>query len=62
MQNFTDRFAKTVSCPKGMKKKLFTDGKMRGLVLEVRDTGGKTYYVRHADDRGSQKLHNSSTK
>ncbi|MFG6511038.1 MULTISPECIES: tyrosine-type recombinase/integrase [unclassified Sulfitobacter] len=57
MQNFTDRFAKTVSCPKGMKKKLFTDGKVRGLVLEVRDTGGKTYYVRHADDRGSQKLH-----
>ncbi|MBM1817414.1 site-specific integrase [Pseudosulfitobacter pseudonitzschiae] len=40
-----------------MKKKLFTDGKMRGLVLEVRDTGGKTYYLRQPDERGNQKLH-----
>lgn len=57
MQNFTEHFTKTVSCPKGMKKKLYTDRKMRGLVLEVRDTGGKTYYLRQPDERGVQKLH-----
>ena len=57
MTNFTERFVKSVAKADGKRKKLYTDDRTKGLVLEVRDTGGKTYYLRHSDDRNGQKLH-----
>ena len=48
----TTQLVKTIDCPKGKKKTELFDILSRGLSLEVRATGGKTYYRRYRDSRG----------
>ncbi len=40
------------SCPSGKKRLDLFDTQSKGLVLEVRESGGKTYYLRYQDYRG----------
>jgi len=40
-----------VSCPQGKRKETFFDTVTKGLSLEVRVSGGKTYYLRYSDVR-----------
>ena len=42
-------------CPAGKQKIDISDTVIPGLILEVRSTGGKTFYVRYRDQRGRQR-------
>lgn len=44
---------KSLVCPENKVKCDFFDSNCRGLVLEVRVTGGKTYYLRFRSERGA---------
>src|SRR5689334_20631452 len=48
-------FVRSVECPEGMKKIDLFDSEQRGFMLEVRRSGGKTYYQRYTDDRGRER-------
>jgi integrase len=48
-------FVKSAACPQGMKKVDFFDSVQRGFMLEVRRSGGKTYYQRYTDERGRER-------
>jgi integrase len=48
-------FVTTVTCPEGQSKQEITDKACKGLVLEVRQSGGKTYYLRYTNHRGKQR-------
>src|SRR6516165_11242926 len=48
-------FVRRVSCPSEHKKIDYFDTAMRGFMLEVRATGGKTYYQRYTDERGRER-------
>jgi len=48
-------FVKSAMCPDGMRKIDFFDSEQRGFMLEVRCSGGKTYYQRYTDDRGRER-------
>jgi integrase len=48
-------FVKSAFCPAGLKKVDFFDRNQRGFLLEVRCSGGKTYYQRYTDDRGRER-------
>lgn len=48
-------FVKTASCSGGSKKIDFFDSEQRGFMLEVRCSGGKTYYQRYTDPRGRER-------
>ncbi len=48
-------FVKSASCPDGLKKVDFFDSEQRGFMLEVRRSGGKTFYQRYTDDRGRER-------
>lgn len=50
--NLTNEFLKHLNCPLGKKKEVFFDLSCRGLMCEVRNTGGKTYYLKYRDARG----------
>lgn len=45
----------TAVCPTPLTKQEITDRDCKGLVLEVRQSGGKTYYLRYTNDRGKQR-------
>lgn len=45
-------FVKSATCPEGKKKIEYFDTVAKSLSLEVRDSGGKTYYRRFRDKRG----------
>ena len=45
-------FVRTADCPPECKKIAFFDVAQRGFMLEVRSSGGKTFYQRYTDDRG----------
>jgi integrase len=47
----TQKFVTECTCSSGVKKVEFFDEKQKGLVLEVRQSGGKTFYLRMADKR-----------
>jgi integrase len=51
------QFALTAHCPPGRKKIDFWDtgSVCNGLVLEVRSTGGRTWYLRYQDKHGKQR-------
>lgn len=51
--HFTQLSVKNVSCPEGKRKVDFIDAACKGLYLEVRQNGGKTYYLRYRDLRGN---------
>lgn len=48
-------FVKSASCPAGSKKIDFFDIEQRGFMLEVRCSGGKTFYQRYTDARGRER-------
>src|SRR5262245_14843858 len=48
-------FVRRVSCPSEVKKIDYFDTTMRGFMLEVRASGGKTYYQRYTDERGRER-------
>ena len=45
-------FVKSAVCPQGRKRVEFFDTQIKGLSLEVRASGGRTYYRRYRDSRG----------
>jgi integrase len=48
-------FARQAVCAAGRKKTDFFDSAQRGFMLEVRCSGGKTYYQRYTDERGRER-------
>jgi integrase len=48
----TSQFVQSAVCPEGRRRIEFFDTASIGLSLEVRETGGKTYYRRYRDQRG----------
>ena len=48
---------RTATCPSGQKKLDLYDTTIPGFVLEVRPSGGKTWYLRYRDARGKQHQH-----
>lgn len=53
--HLTQAFVANAGCEVGKKKSDHYDLSIRGFVLEVRCTGGKTYYLRYVDQAGTQK-------
>ena len=51
----TNAFVKTATCLDGKGKTEYTDLACKGLFLEVRKSGGATYYLRYTNDRGRQR-------
>jgi integrase len=52
---FTSSLVKTAQCPEGRRKIDFFDARAPGLMLEVRASGGKTFYQRYRDRRGRER-------
>ena len=48
-------FVRNASCHADNKKIDYFDTTMRGFMLEVRASGGKTYYQRYTDERGRER-------
>jgi len=48
-------FVRQASCQIGRKKTDYFDLSQRGFLLEVRCSGGKTYYQRYTDERGRER-------
>jgi integrase len=48
-------FVRSAVCPEGQQKIDFYDCEQRGFLLEVRRSGGKTFYQRYTDDRGRER-------
>lgn len=48
-------FVRQAACAPGRKKTDYFDGAQRGFLLEVRCSGGKTYYQRYTDERGRER-------
>jgi integrase len=53
-QKLTASFVDRATCPIGKAKVDFFDVERRGFLLEVRQSGGKTFYQRYRDDRGRE--------
>jgi len=51
----TRQFAQAAACPPGRPKIDFFDAEQRGFMLEVRASGGKTFYQRYTDMRGRER-------
>lgn len=51
----TASFVRRACCPAGRRKADYFDLGQRGFLLEVRCSGGKTYYQRYTDDRGRER-------
>ena len=51
----TASFVRQAACALGRKKTDYFDASQRGFMLEVRCSGGKTYYQRYTDDRGRER-------
>jgi hypothetical protein len=48
-------FIRRVTCPPSKRKVDFFDSRLPGFMLEVRASGGKTYYQRYRDSRGRER-------
>jgi integrase len=46
------QFVSDAFCPEGKRKETYFDTSMNGLCLEVRISGGRTFYLRYRDTRG----------
>ena len=53
----TKRVIENLACQADKAREFVRDTDCRGLVVEVRRSGGKTYYLSYRDDRGKQRLH-----
>lgn len=54
-QKFDAAFCNAVTCPRGKSKIVYWDTATTGFTLEVRSSGGKTFYFRYFDARGQQR-------
>ncbi|MCA0979299.1 site-specific integrase [Qipengyuania flava] len=45
-------FCLTATCPSNKKKETYYDDRTTGFLLEVRSSGGRTYYLRYTDQNG----------
>jgi len=52
---FNQTQVNSAKCPVNQTKQELTDLSCKGLVLEVRQSGGKTYYLRYTNQRGKQR-------
>ena len=57
VQKLDAAFVQLAYCPEGKKKVEFRDEIVTGFALEVRASGGKTYYLRYFDQNGRQRQH-----
>src|SRR5215813_4485082 len=48
-------FVRGASCVPARKKVDYFDASQRGFLLEVRQSGGKTYYQRYTDEHGRER-------
>jgi integrase len=55
--DLTQEFVNAAQCSQGRSKEDFTDLNTKGLVLETRQSGGKTYYLRYTNARGKQRMY-----
>jgi integrase len=53
--SLTQQYVNATKCPVDQSKQEITDLACKGLILEVRKSGGKTYYLRYTNDRGKQR-------
>ena len=53
--SFTAHFVRQAVCVPTRKKIDYFDSAQRGFMLEVRCSGGKTYYQRYSDERGRER-------
>lgn len=51
----TAQFVRLASCPEGKRKIDYYDEAITGFVVEIRSTGGKTYYLRYQDPHQRQR-------
>lgn len=51
------KFLQHLSCPPGSRKTVYRDAACRGLLLEVRSTGGRTWYLTYTNKRGKRHQH-----
>jgi integrase len=51
----TRSFVRSAECTSGRAKTVFFDVAQRGFMLEVRSSGGKTFYQRYTDERGRER-------
>jgi site-specific recombinase XerD len=51
----TQRFVSKAKCPPEARKIDYFDLQLPGFLLEIRATGGKTYYLRYSDKHGAQR-------
>jgi hypothetical protein len=48
-------FVRRATCDPARKKVDYFDASQRGFLLEVRQSGGKTYYQRYTDEHGRER-------
>lgn len=53
--SLTAQFVREAACGAGRRKTDFFDVGQRGFLLEVRQSGGKTFYQRYTDERGRER-------
>ena len=56
-KTLTPALVKSTMCPTDKRRVDIYDEKTKGLILEIRPTGGKTYYLRYTDARGRTRQH-----
>ncbi len=56
-QKLDQTFCFIAHCPEGKTKETYYDTIVTGFVLEVRSSGGKTYYMRYNDQHDRQRKH-----
>jgi integrase len=54
-QKLTKKVVDELTCHNAQGREFIQDSECRGLVIEVRSTGGKTYYYSYRDERGKQR-------
>ena len=55
VRRLTQWFVREVVCPEDQSKIDYFDTQSRGFMVEVRASGGKTYYQRYTDERGRER-------
>jgi len=53
--SLTQQYVNAAKCPVDQTKQEITDLACKGLIVEVRKSGGKTYYLRYTNNRGKQR-------
>ena len=54
-QKLTKKVVEALVCEQAQGRQFIQDSECRGLMIEIRSTGGKTYYYYYRDERGKQR-------